>query len=145
MGVAVEVEYLPIAEGIGGGAAVIGTSDATVDELAARLGTTLGADVPVRIVRRRPVTDAAGRVAVVGGGGADRDALAASLARGCETYVTGGTFTRWAAEFPKLADESGVAVIDGTHYGTEVPPQRAMVGWFRERGLDAEFIPDGAK
>jgi putative NIF3 family GTP cyclohydrolase 1 type 2 len=145
MGVPVEEEYLPIAQGIGGGAAVIGPSDATVDELAARLGAELGPDVPVRIVRRRPETDAAGRVAVVGGGGADRDALAESLARGCETFVTGGTFTRWAAEFLKLAEESGVAVIDGTHYGTEVPPQLAMVEWFRGLGLEAEFIADGPK
>jgi putative NIF3 family GTP cyclohydrolase 1 type 2 len=145
MGVPVEEEYLPIAQGIGGGAAVIGTSDATVDELAARLSAELGAQVPVRIVRRRPGTDRAGRVTVVGGGGSDREALAESLARGCETYVTGGTFTRWAEEFRKLADEAGVAVIDGTHYGTEVPPQRAMVGWFQRVGLEAAFIPDGPK
>ena len=145
MGVPVEEEYLPIAEGIAGGAAVIGTSDTSVDELAARLGAELGPDVPVRIVRRRPGTDRAGRVAVVGGGGADREALTESLARGCETYVTGGTFTRWAEEFRRLADEAGVAVIDGTHYGTEVPPQLAMVAWFRGLGLEAEFIPDGPK
>jgi putative NIF3 family GTP cyclohydrolase 1 type 2 len=145
MGVPVEEEYLPIAQGIGGGAAVIGTSDATVDELAARLSAELGAQVPVRIVRRRRGTDRAGRVTVVGGGGSDREALAESLARGCETYVTGGTFTRWAEEFRRLADEAGVAVIDGTHYGTEVPPQRAMVGWFKRVGLEAAFIPDGPK
>ncbi len=145
MGVPVEEEYLPIAEGIGGGAAVIGPSDATLDELAARLGAELGPEVPVQVVRRRAGTDAAGRVAVVGGGGADRDALAESLARGCQTFVTGGVFTRWAAEFLALAEERDVAVIDGTHYGTEIPPQRAMVKWFGELGLEAEFIPDGPK
>jgi len=145
MGVPVEDEFLPIAKGIGGGAAVIGSSDATVDELAARLGADLGPDVPVQVVRRRAGTDAAGRVAVVGGGGADREALAESLTRGCETFVTGGVFTRWAAEFMALAEERDIAVIDGTHYGTEVPPQRAMVGWFRGLGLEAEFLPDGPK
>ena len=76
-------------------------------------------------------------MAVVGGGGADRDALQASLERGCETYVTGGVFTRWAEEFLALADEAGVAVIDGTHYGTEKPTQIAMVDWFRA----ASFSP----
>jgi putative NIF3 family GTP cyclohydrolase 1 type 2 len=50
----------------------------------------------------------------------------------------------WATP-PQLADEAGVAVIDGTHYGTEKPPQLAMVDWFRELGLEAEFIPDGPK
>jgi putative NIF3 family GTP cyclohydrolase 1 type 2 len=145
MGVPVEDEYFPIAKGIAGGAAVIGSSDATVDELAARLGAELGPEVPVQVVRRRAGTDAAGRVAVVGGGGADREALVESLARGCETFVTGGVFTRWAAEFMALAEERDIAVIDGTHYGTEVPPQLAMVGWFRALGLEAEFVPDGPK
>ncbi len=145
MGVPVEEEYLPIAEGIPGGAAVMGASDASVDDLAARLAAGLGAEVPVQVVRRRPGSDRAGRVAVVGGGGADREALAASLERGCETYVTGGVFTLWAEEFLVLADEAGVAVIDGTHYGTEKPTQLAMVEWFRAAGLDAEFIADGPK
>jgi putative NIF3 family GTP cyclohydrolase 1 type 2 len=145
MGVPVEEEYLPIAEGIGGGAAVIGDSEATLDELAGRLAAELGPEVPVTVVRRRSGTDAAGRVAVVGGGGADREALVESLARGCQSFVTGGVFTRWAAGFLALAEERDVAVIDGTHYGTEIPPQRAMVGWFRELGLEAQFIPDGPK
>ena len=121
-GGAVEEEYLPIATGIPGGAAVIGASDVTLDALAARLQAYLGPEVPVQIVRRRPSGDWAGRVAVVGGGGADRVALEASLERGCQTYVTGGVFTRWAEEFLALATEAGVAVVDGTHYGTEKPP-----------------------
>jgi putative NIF3 family GTP cyclohydrolase 1 type 2 len=145
MGVPVEEEFLPIAEGIPGGAAVIGSSDATLDDLAARLQALLGPEVPVTVVRRRAGTDAAGRVAVVGGGGADRDALEAALERGCETFVTGGVFTRWAAEFLALAERSGIAVVDGTHYGTEKPPQIAMVDWFRGLGLEAQFIPDGPK
>jgi putative NIF3 family GTP cyclohydrolase 1 type 2 len=145
MGVPVEDEFLPIAEGIPGGAAVIGPSPATVDELADRLRALLGPEVPVTVVRRREGTDAAGRVAVVGGGGADREALEAALERGCQTFVTGGVFTRWAKEFLALAEVSGIAVVDGTHYGTEKPPQLAMVDWFRDLGLDAEFIPDGPK
>jgi putative NIF3 family GTP cyclohydrolase 1 type 2 len=145
MGVPVEDEFLPIAEGIPGGAAVIGAAEGTVDGLAGRLHALLGPEVPVKVVRRRAGTEAAGRVAVVGGGGADREALEAALERGCETYVTGGTFTRWAEEFLALAETSGIAVIDGTHYGTEKPPQLAMVDWFRNLGLDAEFVPDGPK
>ena len=145
IGVPVEDEYLPIAEGIPGGAAVIGASAAGLDELAARLQDAFGPEVPVRVARRRAGTDRAGRVAVVGGGGADREALEASLARGCETYVTGGVYTPWAEQFLALAENADVAVIDGTHYGTEKPPQIAMAAWFRRHGLDAEFIPDGPK
>ena len=55
----------------------------------------------------------------------------AALERGCETYVTGGVFTKWAEQFLALAESSGIAVVDGTHYGTEKPPQLAMVEWFR--------------
>jgi putative NIF3 family GTP cyclohydrolase 1 type 2 len=145
MGVPVEEEFLPIAQGIPGGAAVIGPAEGTVDDLAGRLQALLGPEVPVKVVRRRQGTDAAGRTAVVGGGGADREALEAALERGCETYVTGGTFTRWAEEFLALAESSGTAVVDGGHYGTEKPPQLAMVDWFRKLGLDAVFIPDGPK
>lgn len=144
-GVTIEEEFLPIAQGIPGGAAVIGAAAGTVDQLAARLGAFLGPDIPVTVVLRRPGDDRAGRVAVVGGGGADADALAAALDRGCETYLTGGVFTRWAADFLALAGRRGVAVVDGTHYGTEVPPQLAMVDWFRGHGLDAVFVPDGPK
>ena len=38
-------------------------------------------------------------------------------------------------EFLDLAQAEGVWVIDATHYGTEMPPQLAMVDWFQQRGL----------
>jgi putative NIF3 family GTP cyclohydrolase 1 type 2 len=145
IGVAVEDEFLPIAQGIAGGAAVAGAGEGLLDELAVRLQAFLGEEVPVKVVRRRGGSDAVGRVTVVGGGGADREALEAALERGCETYVTGGCFTRWAAEFLELAGKADIAVVDGTHYGTEKPPQLAMVDWLRRLGLEAEFIPDGPK
>jgi hypothetical protein len=47
--------------------------------------------------------------------------------------------------FRERADAVGVTLIDAMHYGMEKPPQLAMVGWFRARGLDAEFVPDGPK
>jgi hypothetical protein len=81
------------------------------------------------------------------------DVLEASLERGCETYVTGNAATRCRLEFVQaevrsfraLAEEAGVAVVDGTHYGTEKLPQLAMLDWFRARGVPAEFRSDGAK
>ena len=48
-------------------------------------------------------------------------------------------------EFSELADEEGVALVDAMHYGTEKPPQLAMVRWFDRLGLPAEFRPDGPK
>lgn len=140
-------EYFPIADGIPGGAAVIGNDELTLDELAGRLRSYLGREIPVDVVSRP--RERAGRVAVVAGGGADRQILEASLERGCQTYVTGGAVTRCrldfvreaARDFRMLADEAGVAVVDATHYGLEKPPQLAMVGWFDQLGLPAEFRP----
>ncbi len=43
--------------------------------------------------------------------------------------------------FRELADEEGVAIVDGTHYGLEKPPQLAMVGWFQRLGVPAAFEP----
>ena len=92
--------------------------------------------MPVEIVSRP--REEAGRVAVVAGGGADQAILGASLERGCTTYVTGNAATRCRLEFVQeavgafraLAAEHDVAVVDGTHYGLEKPPQLAMVRWF---------------
>lgn len=91
----------------------------------------------------------AARVAVVAGGGAQVDILEESLARGCTSYVTGNAASpcpipevRAGIEaFKELAAEHRVAVVDGTHYGTEKLPQLAMVEWFSARGLEARFVP----
>jgi putative NIF3 family GTP cyclohydrolase 1 type 2 len=144
-------EYGPIADGIPGGACVIGESDASLNELAVRLREMLGKEIPVEVVSR-PREEAV-RVAVVAGGGADVDLLEQSLARGCRTYVTGNAarqpehpfFRRKFNAFRELAAEHNVALVDGTHYGTEKPPQHAMVAWFRRVGLEADFHPDGPK
>jgi putative NIF3 family GTP cyclohydrolase 1 type 2 len=140
-------EYFPIAAGLPGGAAVIGDSEVDLDELAARLAVALGPEVPVELLSRPRVQ--AGRVAVVAGGGADRSILEASLERGCTTFVTGNAATRCRLDFVQadvrsfraLAEEHGVAVLDGTHYGLEKPPQIAMLPWFRNLGLPATFSP----
>ncbi|HEX2044195.1 MAG TPA: Nif3-like dinuclear metal center hexameric protein [Gaiellaceae bacterium] len=140
-------EYYPIADGIPGGAAVVGESRLTLDDLAGRLRTLLGEEIPVEVLTRP--RRGAGRVAVVAGGGADADILRASLERGCRTFVTGNAATRCrlsfvqegVREFRVLASEADVAVVDATHYGLEKPPQLAMVGWFERLGLPARFIP----
>jgi putative NIF3 family GTP cyclohydrolase 1 type 2 len=144
-------EYAPIADGIPGGAAVVGESDLGLESLAEAIRGLLGPEIPVQVLTRP--REHAGRVAVVAGGGADPDLLRQSLERGCETYVTGNAATscrldfvqRNVRAFRELADENGVALVDATHYGTEKPPQLRMVEWFRARGLPAEFVPDGPK
>jgi putative NIF3 family GTP cyclohydrolase 1 type 2 len=144
-------EYFPICEGIPGGAAILGESRLTVDGLADALRSYLGPEIKVHVLTR--TRSEAGRVAMVAGGGAMVDVLEASLERGCHTYVTGNAATNCrldfvqeqVAAFRRRADEAGVTLIDAMHYGMEKPPQLAMVGWFRARGLTAEFVPDGPK
>jgi putative NIF3 family GTP cyclohydrolase 1 type 2 len=139
-------EYSPIAPEIPGGAAVIGESNSSVEQVAERLQVFLGQEIPVVIAAH--VRDRAGRVAVVAGGGAQSEILEESLARGCETYVTGNAVSpcpipfvqAGIAAFRALASEAGVSVVDGTHYGTEKPPQLAMADWFRARGVPADFV-----
>jgi putative NIF3 family GTP cyclohydrolase 1 type 2 len=144
-------EYFPIAQGIPGGAAIIGESRLTLEGLAEALRALLGSEIKVHVLTRP--RQEAGRVAVVAGGGADRAILEASLERGCETYVTGNAATNCVLDFVQekvrdfreLADSSGVALLDAMHYGMEKPPQIAMVGWFARLGLAGEFAPDGPK
>lgn len=145
--------FLPMAEGLRGGGAVLGDCDGTVAELQQRLQAALGAEVPVALGNGLTPADArtraAGRVAVVAGGGASVEALEAALAQGCTTYVTGNALSPCTIPYVKQihdafrarAKAAGVAIVDGTHYGTEKLAQLAMVDWFKARGLDARFEP----
>jgi putative NIF3 family GTP cyclohydrolase 1 type 2 len=147
MGLADLHECFPVCD-LPGGAVVIGQSSLTLTQLAQRLHAFLGEEVPVQVLTRP--REQAGCVAVAAGGGADPAALEESLRHGCTTYVTGNAATRCRLAFAQeglrafrtRADEAGVALIDGTHYGTEKPPQLAMVKWFQALGIDAEFLPD---
>ena len=144
-------EYFPICEGIPGGAAIIGESRLSVDGLADALRSYLGPEIEVHVLTR-PRAEA-GRVAMVAGGGAMVELLEASLERGCQTYVTGNAATTCRLDFVQeqvrafreRADAAGVTLLDAMHYGMEKPPQLAMVEWFRARGLEAAFEPDGPK
>jgi putative NIF3 family GTP cyclohydrolase 1 type 2 len=144
-------EYYPIANGIPGGAAIIGDTALSIEGLAEAFRVFLGPEIKVHVITRPRYE--AGRVAVVAGGGADVDVLQVSIDRGCQTYVTGNAATNcridWVQEkvreFRELAEQADVALIDAMHYGMEKPPQLEMVSWFRRLGLPAEFVPDGPK
>jgi putative NIF3 family GTP cyclohydrolase 1 type 2 len=144
-------EYFPIADGIPGGAAIIGESRLSLEGLAEAFRGFLGPEIKVHVITRPRYE--AGRVAVVAGGGADVGILTESIDRGCQTYVTGNAATNcridWIREqvraFRELAEEHDIALVDAMHYGMEKPPQLAMLSWFQQRGLPAEFVPDGPK
>jgi putative NIF3 family GTP cyclohydrolase 1 type 2 len=144
-------EYFPIDDGLPGGAAIVGTSELSLEGLVARLRVFLGDDIPVHVVLRGH--EHAGRVAVVAGGGAEPEILRASLERGCDTFVTGNAGTYCELDFVqevnrafrRAAEEAHVSVVDATHYGTERPPQLAMLRWFDRRGLPVRFAENGPR
>ena len=143
--------FLPMAKGLPGGGAVIGDSDLTVADMQRRLQAAIGPDVRVALGPGLSMDEAnhraAGKVAIVAGGGASVELLEAALALGCTTYVTGNALSPCTIPYVKAlhdafrarAKAAGVAIIDGTHYGTEKLSQLAMVDWFKARGLEARF------
>jgi putative NIF3 family GTP cyclohydrolase 1 type 2 len=143
--------FFPLDPGLPGGIAAVGGSDLGVDPLAERLRSLLGPRIPVHVLTR--TAQAAGRVVVAAGSGARPDLLEAALERGCRTYVTGNAATSSVVArvqervraFRELADREHVTLVDATHYGTERPPQLAMVEWFRRRGLPARFAENGPR
>jgi hypothetical protein len=93
--------------------------------------------------------ETAGRVAIAAGGGAQTEMLAASIEKGCQTYVTGNALSdcplasvrREIDAFAALAARAQVSVIDATHYGSEKLPQLQMLNWFAAAGVKARFAP----
>ena len=143
--------FHPLDPGLPGGIAVAGESPLTVDGLAHRLRAFLGSRIPVHVLTR--TAERAGRVAVVAGGGARVEILAAALERGCRTYVTGNAATNSEVErvqervraFRALADAEHVSLIDATHYGSERASHLAVRDWFRRRGVPAELVENGPR
>ena len=144
-------DYFPIDPALPEGAVMIGDSQLSVEGLAEAFRSYLGPEIRVHVITR-PRAEA-GRVAVAAGGGAVAEILEASLARGCQTYVTGNAATNCRVpevqeelrRFRQLAEARSVALVDATHYGMEKPPQLAMVKWFQARGLEAAFVASGPR
>ncbi len=84
-----------------------------------------------------------GIVAVVAGGGNSVDALQEMADDGVGTLLTGisvkNEISRAAHEF---AQERKINLLGGTHYSTEKFACIAMVDYFKNLGLPAEFIAD---
>ena len=84
--------------GFPGGACAIGDTALSIEGLAEALRVILGPEILVHVLTRP--RQEAGRVAIAAGGGAAAaTSCAASLERGCETYVTGNAATNCVLEF----------------------------------------------
>jgi putative NIF3 family GTP cyclohydrolase 1 type 2 len=90
------------------------------------------------------------RVGVVAGGAAYPPIMQEALDAGCDTYLTGDFRVRhggpWAEEhrpqFDAFVESVPLNLIGASHYATEaLVLQQDMLGFFRDLGLDAEFVP----
>jgi putative NIF3 family GTP cyclohydrolase 1 type 2 len=85
-----------------------------------------------------------GLVAVTAGGGSYPFVARELAALGIEHYITGVTRPMPSfeptMEFHAIARENGISLIGATHDSTEQYACRAMVRYFQERGIPAEFL-----
>jgi putative NIF3 family GTP cyclohydrolase 1 type 2 len=124
---------------------VIGAIDlSTLSELAVRVTDAVGHDVKVWKYGSEVITDS--QVAVVGGGGCEPEIASCIADRGLNTYVTGITAILEtyppSAQFHEVCKENQINTIGATHYSTEKFACIAMVEYFENLGVPAEFIED---
>lgn len=117
------------------------TKSQTVEELARKAELTVGHKVKVWLYGLNEIKD--GKVAVQAGGNIPEE-ITESAGLGINVFITG--VTRQvnsylpSLEFHKLAKEHNMNIIGATHYSTEKFACIAMVDYFKNLGLPAEFI-----
>lgn len=88
-----------------------------------------------------------GRLAIMAGGASNAAAIKDLADCGINLLVTGMTNPdiEWAAPVHAEAKHYGVSLLGGTHYSTEKFALIAMTDFFKDLGLEAEFIPETPK
>ena len=90
------------------------------------------------------------RVAVVPGNGAETELMGEAASLKCDTYVTGTWWRYQDTDLAKSQRAETLRYLGGLRmnflgvspYATEMPVMRdQMPGWFRDQGLDVDFIP----
>ena len=82
-------------------------------------------------------------VAIVAGGGNDKEILEEIEKQGINTFITGiAAKNNHSKEAHEFAEQNKINILGGTHYSTETFACIAMVEYFKKLGLNAEFISD---
>ena len=141
LGIQKEKDFAPYGGGMAG---VIGQTELeTVSELAERTSAAVGHGVKVFNYGSDNINNQ--EVAMVAGGGNDREILAEVAQKGINAYVTGvAAVTSYppSIEFHKFAKANKINVISATHYSTEQFACMAMCRYFEKSGLPCEFLAD---
>jgi len=82
-----------------------------------------------------------GKVAVIAGGGNDIEHLQQVVDEGVNTFVTGITVKNdYSQKAHDFAKEHKINILGGTHYSTEKFACIAMCDYFKDLGLESEFV-----
>lgn len=82
-------------------------------------------------------------VAVVAGGGNDMTVLKEMIENNVKNLITGVTFKNdFSKEAHEFAEKNKINILGGTHYSTEKFACIEMVNYFKNLGLNSEFIDD---
>ena len=118
------------------------TEKKTARELATHVAAVVGHEV--KLLQNGSEHIHRGRVAVVAGGGSVDFAVKEIADLGINMYITGTTrevpFVDSIGEFHRIIREKDINVIGATHYTTEKYACMAMVRYFTELGIEAEFL-----
>jgi putative NIF3 family GTP cyclohydrolase 1 type 2 len=117
------------------------TNDLTVQDLRKRFQKVVGHNVSLFAYGDREVRN--GIVAVIAGGGNNKDMLEEIAKEGVNTFVTGITAENDHSEKAhEFAKKNKINILGGTHYSTEKFACMSMVNYFKKIGLPCEFIED---
>jgi putative NIF3 family GTP cyclohydrolase 1 type 2 len=126
-------------------AGVIGKTDlSTIDELVEKVKKAVGHEVKLWHYGSGEINEQL--VGVIGGGGNDVQALGELKSKRINAFVTGVTRKtdgyEPAIRAHNFANANKINIIGATHYSTEKFACIAIVDYFKNLGLEAEFIPD---
>jgi putative NIF3 family GTP cyclohydrolase 1 type 2 len=128
------------AEYRGGLCGVIGKTKCNdVEELNNKFSQVLGHETRLYLYGENKIKD--GRIAIVAGGGNNKDTISEMLENDVKVLITGiSVNNEHSSETHRLEQENCINVLGGTHYSTERFACQRMCEYFEKLGLPSVFI-----
>lgn len=135
----IEIEK-PFAEYRGGLCGVIGkTKCKNMEELHNEFTKVLGHDTRIYLYGENNIND--GRVAIVAGGGNNKDTISEMLENNVKVLITGITVKNvTSSDTHELEKNNCINVLGGTHYSTEKFACQKICIYFEKLGISSTFI-----
>jgi putative NIF3 family GTP cyclohydrolase 1 type 2 len=135
----IEIEK-PFKEYCGSLSGVIGkTKCKTVEELHSKFSEVLGHDTELYLYGDNHIGN--GKVAIVAGGGNNKDTVYEMLENNVNILITGISVNNESySEVHELEQKSCINVLGGTHYSTEKFACQRMCDYFEKLGITSTFI-----